>query len=61
MVAFAVVFQTAGQGIHPWKPASTNTIVGTIAAPAGHARVTLPNLSFGNWLRHLPVKPPGAK
>ncbi|MGB0583195.1 MAG: DUF4846 domain-containing protein [Limisphaerales bacterium] len=58
---FSVVSSLMGQGIHPWKPESTNTIVSSIAPPFGYQRVAVPNLSFGNWLRHLPLKPRGTR
>jgi len=61
IAVFAIVSPSLGQGIHPWKPESTNSIASMIAPPVGFKRVAVRNLSFGNWLRHLPLKPEGTR
>jgi len=47
-------------GLHPWQPASTNSLASVIRVPAGYQRVAVERNSFGNWLRHLPLKPDGS-
>ena len=54
-------FAVHGQnGVYPWQPKSTNSLVSKISVPAGYQRVLLERNSFGNWLRHLPLKAAGS-
>jgi hypothetical protein len=39
---------------------STNSLCARVAPPAGFERVKLEEGSFGDWLRHLPLKPEGS-
>jgi len=54
-------YSSAGGRPYPWlsgKPAAS--IASRIAPPDGHRRVRVTPGSFGQWLRHLPLKPAGA-
>lgn len=49
--------------VYPWRPASApaqDTLAERIAPPTGFARVEVAPGSFAEWLRGLPVKPPGS-
>lgn len=37
------------------------TVVERIAPPPGYKRIQVDSLSFGAWIRRLPLKPPGSK
>jgi len=53
----AVLFSNVGAQIcYPWLENYESTIVTRIAAPRGYDRVRVEPGSFGDWLRHLPVK-----
>lgn len=45
--------------LYSWLPKYElkNTMINRIPTPEGYGRVELPKESFGNWLRHLPLKP----
>ena len=47
---------------YPWldRPATAGTIADRFAPPAGYRRIAAAPGSFAHWLRHLPLKPPGA-
>lgn len=49
---------------YPWLStagtARGDTVAGRIAPPPGFARTVQVRGSFGHWLRHLPLRPPGA-
>ncbi|MCV0371140.1 MULTISPECIES: DUF4846 domain-containing protein [Filomicrobium] len=46
---------------HPWPTNEvTETLQQRIAPPPGFRRVPLPENSFGDWLRNLPLKPSGS-
>lgn len=58
--ALLLPLDVVGQSkIHPWQPTSTNSIITTIQPPSGFRRVPVTRNSFGNWLRHLPLKNAG--
>lgn len=61
MILLTIPWLVSAQGIHPWKPTSTNTIAGGIPTPEGFHRIRVPRQSFGNWLRYLPLKPAGTR
>ena len=48
-----------GSYTYPWldRRDERHTIAARIAAPEGYERDSLPPDSFGDWLRHLPLKP----
>lgn len=55
--------QPADSGrVYLWRPAApeADSIANRIAVPAGYERVALAPGSFGDWLRHLPLKAAGA-
>ncbi|MBA4387181.1 MAG: hypothetical protein C0404_04310 [Verrucomicrobia bacterium] len=69
--AFATGLVLLGTFAHPYAMASTNypwlgtnsiqrDIAGAIKPPDGYRRVDLAAGSFGDWLRHLPLKPAGS-
>lgn len=61
LLAVISTTRSSGQSVslHPWQPTATNTIVSTIGVPAGYQRIAADRNSFGNWLRHLPLKTAG--
>jgi len=42
------------------QSSATNTIINRIAPPAGFIRQDVPQGSFADWLRHLPLQPEGS-
>ncbi len=48
---------------YPWKKDIDyhNTLINRIPTPAGFTRTQVSVNSFGDWLRHLPLKPKGSK
>lgn len=69
--ALALLFEivpappTAAEPIaHPWRASAAtpaDTLAARIAPPPGYTRVPAPPGSWAEWLRALPLKPPGAK
>lgn len=57
-VGLTVVVQAQGPQLPPW-PASAQSrpLAESFPAPAGFSRSNVPQGSFGEWLRALPVKP----
>ncbi len=68
MVAMTALWPLAGllsawlvQAVpYPWPhAAAAQPLAQAIAAPPGYERIREPEGSFGDWLRHLPLKPAG--
>ena len=58
----ATPFSAGAEPWYPWRPdaADLDTIASRFAPPPGYHRTSETPGSFGDWLRHLPLKPEGS-
>ncbi len=63
IVLMLPVSSYADPPIYSWLAGwdSTQTIAARIPTPQGYGRIEVERGSFGEWLRYLPLKPPGSK